>query len=214
MKLQNMYAFPIPVTYGSLGNDSRELNNMLVEHIKQDVAIKSEIRSGVGVQQSVTGMEFKYPGVQVLKKAMDVAATEMLRFTGVKASADTGEYWGNYNPGNPSAFHMPHSHSLSDNAIFSGVYFPMGKEPDDELPQLMSESNPKAGSLVLIDPIHFIKYSIAPAGANRYPFFGMPISIEPQQGMFILFPSYLSHMVVPMGTPDERMSVAFSIKLV
>ncbi len=213
MKLQNMYAFPIPITYGSLGNDSRELNSVLVEHVKADVAIKSEIRSGVGVQQTVTGMEHKYPGIQVLKKAMDVAANEMFRFTGVNAVADTGQYWGNYNPGNPSAFHMPHSHSMSGDTIFSGVYFPMGKDPDDDLPQLMSESNPKPGSLVMIDPVHFIKYSVAPPNTNRYPFFGLPISMEPQQGMFILFPSYLSHMVVPMTTTEERMSIAFAIKV-
>jgi hypothetical protein len=37
--------------------------------------------------------------------------------------------------------------------------------------------------------------------------------IEPKEGMLILFPPYLEHMVEPSKTDEERISLAFDLRL-
>jgi len=214
MILQNMAVFPIPITYGSLGKESKELNNILVENIKEESNQKTRPGTGNGVNQTYSNMERKYPAFQTLQKIMDTAVTQTFEYSNIRNRvAKTSAYWGNYNPGNPSAYHIPHSHSLGGGSIFSGVYFPFGKEATDDLPQLMSTSKPAPGSLLLLDPVDFVKSASAPECAERYPFFGLPMAIEPVEGAFIIFPTYLNHMVVPTENENERFSIAFSASL-
>jgi hypothetical protein len=49
---------------------------------------------------------------------------------------------------------------------------------------------------------------------NRYPYYGLEICIEPREGLLVLFPQWLQHLVTP--TEKEgfiRTSVAFNINM-
>tara|TARA_B100000965_G_C19475586_1_gene706100 strand:+ start:403 stop:1041 length:639 start_codon:yes stop_codon:yes gene_type:complete len=108
---------------------------------------------------------------------------------------DVGElyihYWVNFNP--PGAFNHRHHHT--DNVIlFSGVYY--------------LRVPPKSGRIIFHDPRGLTINSMADA---RYFGTEPEVTIDPQPGMIVYFPSWLEHEVENNEGDSERVSIAFNI---
>jgi hypothetical protein len=77
----------------------------------------------------------------------------------------------------------PHNHLPYH---FSAVYYP-------KVPALQAP----AGNIVFFDPRETF------AG-------GQPVQLPPQEGMMVLFPSWLKHSVVPHNAADDRISISLN----
>ena len=212
----NLDIFPIPIMIGTLGEESRELNRQLIEDSKRAFnEINTEQRSGVGVDQTISGLENYYESFRTL--GVIISQCSKTRLQGSQEISTEG-FWVNRNT-NKSAFHMPHSHSFKK-YMWTGVYFPTsgfinGKaisdnENLDEIADLKSSSQPSPGALTLLDPLEFAKSGICEPEIPRYPYWGNPIVIPPKEGTFVIFPTYLTHMVTPTNEDNfYRLSTAF-----
>ena len=221
--MQIISAFPIPVSFTTLGEQMRDLNKTLMQDIETEVVVNPQLRSGVNVDQTAPLMENKYDSFKQLSQYVDAACqTFVEKILGSQYLAETESYWANVNK-DMCAYHMPHSHTFNGYS-FTGVYFPTSgivkgvpvsdlQNLDDPV-ELSSRTQPLPGSLVLLDPIEYVKSGVAPATAPRYPFFGSPICLVPKEGALVIFPSYLPHMVTPTREADfTRMSIAFNVKV-
>lgn len=224
MKAFTMNAFPIPIVYGNFGEESKELNKSLVQDALHSIETqKAEQRSGVHVDQTSYGLEGKYTSFEQLASLIQQFAEGYIRQAGVKKELfKVYDFWANLNQ-NPSAYHMPHSHSFHA-GMFTGVYFPTSgwwetedgqqESVDDYEAEVYSSSQPKPGNLVFLDPLEYVKTALATPSTEKYPYFGNPICIAPKEGTIVLFPSYLSHLVTPTERENwTRMSIAFNIKV-
>lgn len=63
-----------------------------------------------------------------------------------------------------------------------------------------------SGILELIDPRPHVEMVTTPGNP-----FGMPLRIQPEAGLMILFPSWLNHHVHPYTGDDARISIAFNV---
>ena len=214
-------AFPIPVCVTTLGESMRDLNKQLISDQKQEIDTNTMRRSGVNVKQTETKLDKKYESYNLLSKRIDHYCYNFIKnicpnITNAKSSA----YFGNIND-DKMAFHMPHSHSF-DGFTFTGVYFPSSgfrnnvaisdQQNLDEPISLSSSTQPPDGSLVILDPLEYVKTGLAPEGAPKYPYFGNPICVVPKESTLIMFPSYLPHMVTPTREDNfVRISIAFNV---
>lgn len=221
MKIQNISAFPIPISYGSFGEQSRTLNKHLMADTIKHTYSEFETRSGIGVRQSSGGLENHYESFKALQDIISIFSKTIVEWTGIETDVvEAVGLWANLN-NDPYAYHMPHAHSLK--YVYTGVYFPtsgildghelsLDQNLDDE-PNIISDSRPAPGSLVLLDPNQNIKDGISNGKSARFPFFGNPICVEPREGTIVIFPSYLSHMVTPTKKENfTRVSIAFNIR--
>ena len=190
-------AFPIPLYIMNIATEMEELNKELVKDINWIVNAQTQQRTGVGVEQTISGLE---DSVESFTQLADILSNVSSQLLGRESKA---EYlWAN---STKDGFHMPHSHRIGDH-MWNGVYFPYG-EADWTYE---SSSSPKSGSLVLLDPLEFVKSGVADEQTDRYPHWGNPICIAPKAGTLVLFPVYLPHMVTPADGP--RKSVAFYLR--
>jgi uncharacterized protein (TIGR02466 family) len=102
--------------------------------------------------------------------------------------------WVNINPTN--AFNSPHRHS---GCVWSGTYY--AKIPES--------TNKYSGAIEFIDPrsidaAHRLKES---------ELFLDKLTFRPQAGDLVVFPSYLLHWVAPNQESDERVSIAFNVRI-
>ena len=85
--------------------------------------------------------------------------------------------------------------------VWSGVYYVEVGDPP-------TEKRPKSGAIEFFDPR---------AGAEMIAMPGMPFSqqklVHPSSGQMIMFPSWLKHLVHPYWGEQERISIAFNVRL-
>ena len=194
-------AFPIPMFLFDIGAPATELNEALLCDLERELRVDTQTRTGVNADQSPAGLESKYQSFSALRDILGQASSQLLER---KCTAE--HLWGNTIT-QPHGFHMPHSHRIG-NYMWNGVYFPMTLDG----PALHSSSQPPEGSLVLLDPLEFVKSGVADEDTDRYPYWGNPICITPKAGTMVLFPVYLPHMVTPIGQHDSRTSIAFYLR--
>jgi hypothetical protein len=224
----NLDLFPTPFSIVNFGEESRELNKKILDIIfEEKQRNKSQLRTGVGVWQSVPNLETKHSLFEELKIMFFDRAKPILKkagFTGeLNSYLECSDFWANYND-SPYAYHTPHIHGTG-RAIFSGVYYPSSgilngkhisaKENLNTDPIIKSSGNPSPGNIVFLDPAAAIKGQVYPGEKlNRYPYYGLEICIEPREGLLVLFPQWLQHLVTP--TEKEgfiRTSLAFNINM-
>lgn len=221
MNIGTMSAFPTPISYMTLGEESRELNKDLVKNV---LSLKgpSQLRSGVGNHQTRGSLEKTFPSFSALKEISDRILSSGLAkdFFGISGEPNSRNFWGNLSH-DGYGYHMPHAHNARD--MIAAVYFPTSGFTDEEElsdnqnlddPVLIkSASRPDAGDLVLLDPIHFAKTPvIMKDNVQRYPFFGNPICITPRAGTLVYFPCWLPHMTTPTSQETyTRLSIAFGV---
>lgn len=216
-------AFPIAISYCLLGRELNQLNISLVNDIEKELSSHSSIErtGGKDVMQTKTNLEDKFDSFSQLSKIITLHASLTLEKIGVKENKVAAiDFWGNINQ-SVSGFHMPHSHTCGLHNIYTGVYYPSsgflnGNEIEEKFnePVVKSESNAAAGSLVLLDPLEFVKTTTINNNVSRYPFFGNPIVFTPQKSLLILFPNYLPHMTIPNKVSNfKRISIAFNVSI-
>ena len=222
MKIGKMQAFPNPIMYMSLGEDSRSLNQSLLTDLMLEAEQNlNHDRSGVGVGQTNGNLENHYESFATLKRTIDTIFKEVGNdFFGINGEPNSKVFWGNLDD-NPYGYHMPHAHKAKE--MIAGVYFPSSgwyenenisdTQDLDEGVLIKSASQPEPGDLSFLDPIHFAKTPvIMKDNVQRYPFFGNPICVTPKEGTLVLFPCWLPHMVSPTAKPGfTRVSIAFGI---
>lgn len=102
--------------------------------------------------------------------------------------------WINLNQNNNIT--SPHIHSGS---LFSGILY------------IKAENS---GEIVFMNPIAAHQYVIDPSCVNKFnEFTSYTIKVKPEVGKLIIFPSWLMHYVEPNQNNNDRISVAFNVKL-
>lgn len=103
--------------------------------------------------------------------------------------------WVNINP--KGGFNIPHIHGES---IFSGVFYVKGKEGNGKINLTHPATN---------IPYHLPGLIIDQLGNSN----SGNVFHYPQPGKMIMFPSWISHYVEPNLLDDDRISIAFNLKL-
>jgi uncharacterized protein (TIGR02466 family) len=109
----------------------------------------------------------------------------------------TAEAWGNIM--SDGDFTMIHNHVRTD---WSGVYYVDAEAGNEDVY--------RNGALELIDP-RTVQVLTGP-GKYRQPF--RHVTIQPVNGLMVLFPSWMNHYVYPYFGKTERISIAFNAKVV
>jgi uncharacterized protein (TIGR02466 family) len=91
-------------------------------------------------------------------------------------------------------FNLPHIHPSSS---FSGIYYLKVPKNNGELVFLEKDNSSMSDLITFIDSNEFSSEFI----------------IKPKKGLFLLFPSYCSHMVKPHFENLDRISISFNIGL-
>lgn len=237
MKNIDLQIFPTVASFGMLGNKTKELNRQLVADIWTDIQNNPapKNRSGVGDISTTHNLERKYESFQQLTEMIEEWAKPSVAKAGfhikdVKVHTLCGKVYKD-----PVSYSMPHSHSAQ--TYWTGVYYPTygiinnewqnpDMDLDSALPTVESLSNPKPGSIVLLDPIECIKVSaLGPAAysttadnrnmVDRYPNHGHPICMVPSESAIVLMPTFLPHMVTPHGNSKlERYAIPYYLDMI
>jgi uncharacterized protein (TIGR02466 family) len=110
-------------------------------------------------------------------------------------NVELSNYWVNINE--KHNFNMPHSHYLS---FFSAVYYV--KVPKN------------SGKISFKNPIPAYEYTIQPDMIENYTHFNAgQWEVQPEEGQLLIFPAWLEHCVLPNESDEQRVSIAFNIKL-
>jgi len=224
MKIGMVHAFSNPISYMSLGEESRDLNKAIMFDTKQILEKQtSPSRTGVGVNQSYGFLENQYESIDRLKTIVDslLSKTVMQSFhIETFQIPNSNNFWLNSNS-NESAWHMPHTHNVID--TISGVYFPSSGIQDgveiSEAQDLNEDvfirpGRPNNGDLIFMDPIMTKESMVMPnVRVNKYPFYGMPLCITPKAGTLVFFASWIPHLVAPTCKENfTRTSIAFGVR--
>ena len=135
------------------------------------------------------------PCIQRLKEMSRTAVIGSTRKMNAKADPDSFGIklfaWMNANP--PGGYNAPHTHP---GAHWSGVYYV-------SQPKVETGSS---GKIEFLDP----RSDLPNWQMLKILAFDPKISIRPEPGEMILFPSYLVHWVHPNVTEEERVTIAFN----
>jgi len=102
--------------------------------------------------------------------------------------------WVNVN--GPGGYNVPHTH---DEFQVSGCYYVAVPERSSEMSGAIEFLNPASA----VPPLLELGRAMSPA---RY-------RITPKAGQMLLFPAYLSHWVLPNQEAEERVSIAFNLRV-
>jgi len=194
-----LLAFVTPIAQIRL-SEADEINPQLAAAIREKAASDAgQVRSNVGGWHSEDDL-LAWPGaaVETLRGAMCQAVDHMMGLVTQRQNVEsrqTVKAWANIcRTGN---FHLPHSHATYH---WSGVYYVDAGQPAPEHPQ--------SGILEFQDP----RGAVEMAGTPANPF-GRTVPVTPQNGMMVIFPSWLLHWVRPYQGPGERISIAFNSRV-
>jgi uncharacterized protein (TIGR02466 family) len=193
----NLFATPL---LSHVWSDAAALNAELRERIlAYERTGKGEQKTNIGGWHSETGqLEFCGAAGRLLIQHMYEMGDEASR----RVLAEYGQpprilrwtlyAWANIN--RSGDFNRVHTHPGS---TWSGTYYVDTGEPED----------PEAGT-----PIHL--YDPCQGRANTFlpPFVPTSITLRPEPGMMILFPSYVPHMVYAHRGRQPRISIAFNLR--
>lgn len=178
-----------PIIFEHIIDNSEKVNEQLLGEIREHQ--KEQPVSLPSTHPGCWRGTRKYPSEDMLlnlfgKASMDAAARQGLDTKEKKYSVRVS-YWVNIN--GSGGFNELHNHILGD---YSGVYYVQGTGTGDisfhsteQLNKMISAGMPFANS----------------------------ISISPEDGMLLVFPSYMLHSVQPNMTNKERISIAFDANI-
>jgi uncharacterized protein (TIGR02466 family) len=156
-------------------------------------------RSNIGGWHSQTDfLDRSEPAVEALSNWITWAVRQM-----IEAAAGPGSFEGAFSSTawaticRTNAYHAPHSHPDS---AWSGVYYVDGgsREP----------GRPLSGVLEFLDPRAGVEAVTAPGDP-----YGEPFRIQPEDGLLVIFPSWLYHWVHPYAGRTPRIAVSFNATL-
>jgi uncharacterized protein (TIGR02466 family) len=196
LDFRNLFASPLVMRQWGDDPLNAELRERILEH---------RDRSG-GVGQSNNGgwhseygrLEFcGRAGIQLLDRAIAFtheATDRVLQDQGRPPERFTWTFnaWANVN--GPGHFNQVHTHPGS---TWSGVYYvDMG----------VAGSAAPAAALQILDPCQGRANTFLPNHVLNN------VTLRPEAGLMLMFPSYVGHMVFPHEGPGPRISIAFNVR--
>ena len=212
--MEHLYEFwPVPVGVKQFSDSEVTLLN---QELRQDIITitqteEPETRSGIGVWQSGL-FKNSYTSFDKLAELIQPVAFKFMVQSGYHQDAmkhySISSFWINCND-DSQGYHIPHIHGTGD-VDWTGIYYPAGGQELD----IKSTNYPDAGDLVLHDPNGHMKHMVNPPDRTElYPYYGLPMTIKPQESLMIIFPTWVVHSVAPKGnTPKTRMSIGFNVE--
>lgn len=131
----------------------------------------------------------------LLPKAVNAITKQVAPEYDATAKSMWMEGWININP--QHGYNGPHSHGSS---MWSGCYYV--KQPYQE--------SDNAGAIQFLSPL-LLPDNMRDLGGKT---FRSGITLRPQPGDLLLFPSYLTHWVIPNESEEDRISIAFNAKFI
>ena len=193
-----MMAWPTPILKKHWPED-REIAARLKEIIlKREAGDPGINKAQIGGWHSEPDLlQWQAPEVAHVGNRIQLALLEYLSILnkGAKPAGDVRiAAWANVS--RPGDFHGVHSHP---NHVLSGVYYIATGKPDPD--------QPHQGEIHFIDPRLGVEMSPLP-GSH----FGQKVTIPPEIGTMLIFPSWLQHLVHPFQGSGERISISFNIR--
>ena len=207
-KLYNFWPVPVGIEHFK---DATDLNKQLREDIKTIWHKESpETRSGINVWQSGSFRD-NYSSFDQLREMIKPIVYKFMVESGYHKRAmdyySIDSFWVNYNE-SPTGYHVPHIHGTG-NVDWTGIYYPYGDGPFE----IKSTNHPDLGALVLYDPNGHMKHMVNPPDrVNLYPYYWLPMTINPQEGLLVVFPTWVVHGVAPKGYSKRRFSIGFNVE--
>jgi len=192
-------AFPTPIikkTMPGAAAVNRRLSEIVLERAGRDQGASRSNQGGWHSKGDL--LDWPYPEIDQLKRWIAEAVKAMTAYTTGKPDVSGNldiMAWANVN--RFGDYNKPHTHPES---MWSGVYYVQaGTVPDDR---------PSSGMIEFVDPRVAVEMIAVPGG----PFDGR-YKVRPQDGMLLVFPSWLLHFVNPYLSDDERISIAFNARV-
>ena len=183
--------------------DHAEINPALAELLRAErVADPTPSTSAIGGWQSARDLVTRgNPAVDALMGHVGSAVLQLVSTDfGTEVAPEEitiqAEAWGNIM--DDGDFSMYHNHVRDD---WSGVYY-----VDAERGHKTIDRN---GALELVDPRTL--QPLTGPGRFRRPF--RHVTVQPKDGLMVLFPSWMNHYVYPYRGSTERISIAFNVKI-
>lgn len=179
---------------------NHELAKIILEKEKQERTQQFSNVGGWHSQQDL--LTWPHQAIDVLRgwimeavNDMINATLELMRASGMPRTARgslRSIAWANVSRyGN---YHRVHNHP---GACWSGAYYVQGGDVLDES---------KGGLLELLDPRPYVE--MVPTPGDPY---GQRITLKPEAGNLVVFPSWLYHSVTPFFGSGERISISFNV---
>ena len=213
--------FPSPFGYCNFGEENRELNKQLIKDIddtrSKDDGKHRSFKHNTCAWQSFPDMEQKYDSFDKLRDQIQYAIKPIMRHSGfqqeVVDDCKIENLWANliFDAG---GYSTPHFHG-SGRTLWSGVYYPIGMEENDNLDEFTEERwiqlghRDGDGILVLFDAAKFTKAQVyKPFETGEY--YGQEVTVLPRESLLVLFPAWMGHMVTPLTKKENRYSISFA----
>lgn len=202
--LQINHFFSTPVMILTDNNYEANVDQLLQEIYEwRDSDTVDLVRSNHGGWHSPTDIfKTQKPGLRRVCKLMVECFTRSTKQVAPEFSSEAydmkGEGWVNINP--QHGFNVPHDHP---GYTWSGVYYV-------KLPEKLNKDS-RSGSIELLDPRTNVS-AMASDIARKSLYFSPKRTLNPVNGMILIFPSYLRHWVYPNEEPEDRISMAFNFK--
>ena len=195
-------AFPtwiLRVDYPFAGTSLKEIAQLAYDTQKSDPAGNEWSIGNYGLGYTSYGSQIeigKCPVIATLAAFFLAQAENYARHISVDLSMVSlamGKIWLNINP--KHSYHGEHMHS---DAFISGVYY--------------IQTPHASGNTLFRDPRAATAFCRLPFAENT-PRNANAITVNPRPGLLIMFPGWLTHSVEQNHSDDDRISLAFNIKL-
>ena len=208
---QILSLFPTPLGVYSLGEENRDRDSMLVNHILQlQASTPGVVSSNLGGWHS--GNLKKDDDAKWLRHHIKDCVYQHLEKCGYVIKVSLAHMWANVN--GPGDQNLTHCHKDS---VISGVYYPvkyveagrMVFNYDEERPVRPGSWSGEGGELTLLSPGYGSNISY---GDNINPLSLDKYHVVPKSGTLVLFPSHMLHSVMPFTRDVQRFSIAFNFR--
>ena len=194
-------AWPTPI-FDRKWPETDELNaglrRIILEKEKIDAGVSKSIRGGWHSTEDL--FKWPHPEITQFTELMVTGITLMTEITsGVSAEKFDGRatYTAWANVLRDGGYNKPHTHP---GCTWSGVYYVDAGQPSDQ--------STKEGWIEFFDPRPAVE--MIPLPGNE---FGQRVSVAPESGRMLMFPSWLRHYVTPYHGSGERISIAFNVRM-
>ena len=190
--------WPTPV-FSRVWPDTQDYNarlrRIILDREKEDPGVPKSVVGGWHSREDFA--TWPHPEIGQLKAWIDEATEELMTVTSGAAkdefSAAAISAWANVL--RRGAYHRTHTHP---GCVWSGVYYVAVGRNDTNWEH--------SGAIELDDPRGAVEMVALPGNP-----FGQRLTIEPEPGLMLMFPSWLRHAVHPFMGKGERITVAFNL---
>ena len=188
--------FSSPIMMGMWEEHDYHAQKIIKEILRLKKTVQSSNRSSVNGWQSVKNL-YEYEFLTPLMNYITVPICEYLldlKLSLQDYNLTVSQAWANVNP--PNSYNKSHQHPQS---FISGVYYL-------QVPK-------KSGNICFEDPRN--PWCLLQGSYTELnEFTASEVNYEPNPGMLILFPSYLSHHVEINNSKEDRISISFNVSIV